>query len=121
MAGKSAVMGLLVGLGNLLVKGFSMIFELIGLSQWVWCSLVGMVPLGLNITLFLLHVESLTGGFLPLVMWLTFSPLAERKLALLGLRLELFLLGVLVFLIKVSEDSELLRKHLVQLSMGVSV
>ena len=74
---------------------------------------------GLNITLFLLHVESLTGGFLPQVMWLTSSPLVERKLALLGVRLELFLLGVLVFLIKVSEDSELRRKHLVQLNMRV--
>ena len=58
-----------------------------------WGILVGLVfPCwvglsGLNITLFRLYVESLTGGFLPLVMWLTSSLLVERKLALLGVRL----------------------------------
>ena len=112
--GKMLPWAYLLALRSLLAKGFLVI----SWGFWVFPTGSGValleVPLSSGITLFPLLVGNLVGGFLPLVMWLTSSPLEEKMSAFpLG-----GIWGAWEFFDKVSRGSDSLREPDAQLLKG---
>ena len=79
-----------------------------------------MVPLSLNITLFLLHVGSPVGGFLLLDMWLTSFQLEVRKSVLLELNLFVVQVGAWFFFRRSFKKVRLSEKIRRPIAHGVS-